>query len=121
MTRPIRNQSRPRPIKKETNFSEEEWQQAELAAQATDLSFQAFMRMAVLAQKIRPKRHQQSQNLVFALSKLMAELGRVGGNINQLAKQANLRGYAQDTWGLEEDRAELKRLLEAIGETIKKV
>jgi len=120
MTRPERNQNRPRPIKKETHFSEAEWTQAELAAQATGLPFQVFMRMTVLAQKVKAKRHQQAQNLVFELSKVMAELNRVGNNINQLAKSAN-QGREADQWGLEADLKELRNVVAQIAETIKKV
>jgi len=121
MTRPERNKNRPRPIKKETFFSEAEWAKAELAAQATGLPFQEFMRKTVLAQKVKAKRHQQAQNLVFELSKVMMELNRVGNNVNQIAKSAHVSGYAQDAWGLEADLAELRCVVAEIAETIKKV
>ena len=120
MVRPTRNQSRPRPIKKETNFSEDEWEQAKLAADSAGLPFQTFMRKAVLAQNIRPKKHRQAQNLIYELSKVMAELNRVGNNINQLAKQAN-QNSSVDNWGLEADLTELRVVVNHIAETIKKV
>lgn len=120
MTRLTRNKNRPRPINKETNFSEVEWEQAKLAADAAGLPFQTFMRKAVLAQRIRPKKHRQSQNLIYELSKVMAELNRVGNNLNQIAKAANL-GKGADQWGLEADLSELRGVVNQIAETIKKV
>ncbi|PCI43296.1 MAG: hypothetical protein COB49_12450 [Alphaproteobacteria bacterium] len=121
MVKPSKIKDQPRKIRKYMYLTTEEAVRFEETAAMSGLAESVFLRRLALAKEIRPKKARQAQNLVFELSKTMAELNRVGNNLNQLAYQANLKGYIQDVANLEAYLSELRLVVEEIGETIKRV
>ncbi|UTW58848.1 plasmid mobilization relaxosome protein MobC [Kordiimonas sp. SCSIO 12603] len=96
MARPKKIEKQPRPIRLYTYVSGEEKAQIQEAADMADLRISVFLRKLALAQQIRPAKSRQSQELIQALSKLGADLNRVGNNINQLAHAANMEKFPKE-------------------------
>lgn len=76
---------RERPIRKMVSFSEAEWERAEARMTvANDRSFDTFARRACLESEVKVVRQ------AFDPQELRAELARVGNNVNQIARLANI-------------------------------
>ena len=77
--------------------TEEEHTAVEEAAQAAGLTLGSYVRTTLLTTpKTRTRRRARAD--VAALAKLIAELNRVGGNINQLARSANYGNPPEGAW-----------------------
>ena len=80
---------RERPIRKMVSFSEAEWERVEARMTiAKDRSFDSFARRACLDSEVKVVRQS------FDPQELRAELARVGNNVNQIARQANIEEAA---------------------------
>lgn len=76
---------RERPIRKMVSFSEAEWERVEARMTvANDRSFDSFSRRACLESEVKVVRQ------AFDPQELRAELARVGNNVNQIARLANI-------------------------------
>ena len=75
--------SRRRPIIKSVAFSAGEWEAVERRMTLANLRFGALARRSILDGNITVKR------VAFDPVRFGAELGRIGNNINQIARQAN--------------------------------
>ncbi len=82
------------------------------------LHISVFLRQVALAQQIRPAKSRQSQKLIQTLSKLGADLNRVGNNINQLAHAANMEKFPKEHILLQA-KADIGNVLSAITQAIK--
>lgn len=80
--------SRRRPIIKSVAFSAGEWEAVERRMALANLRFGALARRAILDGSITVKR------VAFDPVRFGAELGRIGNNINQIARQANTESVA---------------------------
>ena len=80
--------SRRRPIIKSVAFSAGEWEAVERRMTLADLRFGALARRSILDGNITVKR------VAFDPVRFGAELGRIGNNINQIARQANTESVA---------------------------
>lgn len=80
--------SRLRPIIKSVAFSAAEWEAVERRMALADLRFGALARRSILDGSITVKR------VAFDPVRFGAELGRIGNNINQIARQANTESVA---------------------------
>ena len=80
--------SRRRPIIKSVAFSAGEWEAVERRMALADLRFGALARRSILDGSITVKR------VAFDPVRFGAELGRIGNNINQIARQANTESVA---------------------------
>ena len=121
MARPRKIEKQPRPIRLYTYVTEEEKAQIQEAADIAGLRISVFMRQVALAQQIRPAKSRQSQQLIQTLSKLGADLNRVGNNLNQLAHAANMAGYDPERILFEDIVGELQAALNQITEAIKEI
>jgi hypothetical protein len=95
--RPGRGGSGKRQRQRIANFrvTAEEYATVEGAAKAAGLTLGSYIRGALLeAPTTRMRRRPRAD--VAALSKLIAELNRIGGNINQLARSANYGNPPED-------------------------
>ena len=120
MARPNKIQAQPRPIRLYTYVNDEEHAQVKEAADMTGLRMSVFLRQLALAQQIRPAKSRQSQELIQTLSKLGAELNRVGNNLNQLAHAANMENFPKEHVLLDA-KAELDVVLGHITAAIKEI
>ena len=90
------------------------------------ISQSEFLRQAIRRTTIRPVLHVSSVNdeLLSAVGKLAAEYGRIGGNLNQIARYLNEYGTPYNTLSIEvraalSDLAALKfQVLREVGEAI---
>lgn len=80
--------SRRRPIIKSVAFSVGEWEAVERRMTLANLRFGALARRSILDGNITVKR------VAFDPVRFGAELGRIGNNINQIARQANTESVA---------------------------
>ena len=80
--------SRRRPIIKSVAFSAGEWEAVERRMTLANLRFGALARRSILDGSITVKR------VAFDPVRFGAELGRIGNNINQIARQANTESVA---------------------------
>lgn len=120
MARPGKIEKQPRPIRLYVYVNEDEHRQIKEAADLTDLKLSVYLRMVALSQQIRPAKSRQAQELIQQLSKLGADLNRVGNNINQLAHAANIENFPKEH-ELLEVKAVLKGVLAQITDTIKEI
>ena len=120
MARPRKIQKQPRPIRLYTYVNETEESQIKEAADMADLRVSVFLRKLALAQQIRPAKSRQNQELITTLSKLGAELNRVGNNINQLAHQANMDNFPTEEI-IQNSKTNLDTVLDRIVKAIKEV
>ena len=75
----------------------EEYATVEEAAKNAGLTMGSFIRQTMLATpKTRPRR--QARADVAVLAKLIAELNRIGGNINQIARAFNYGEQPETAW-----------------------
>lgn len=79
---------RRRPIIKSVAFSAGEWEAVERRMTLANLRFGALARRSILDGNITVKR------VAFDPVRFGAELGRIGNNINQIARQANTESVA---------------------------
>jgi hypothetical protein len=90
----------------------EEYAVVELAAENAGLKLGSYARETLLAApKTRSRKRVRAD--VAALAKLIAELNRIGGNINQIARAANYGGQMESEW--------LQNTLALLLETMKSV
>ena len=109
-----------------TRLTEEEY--ADFAARLAPygISQSEFIRRAIRGATIRPVVTVSPVNdgLLAALSKLTAEYGKIGGNLNQIARSLNeygspYRGLEKEVRGAAADLAALKfEVLQKVGEAV---
>ena len=77
-----------------TRLSEEEYADFTARLAPYGISQSEFLRQAIRRATIRPVVHVSSVNdeLLSAVGKLTAEYGRIGGNLNQIARYLNEYG-----------------------------
>ena len=121
MARPKKIQSQPRPNRLYVYVNEDEKAKIQEAADLASTRISVFLRMVALAQQIRPAKSRQSQELIQTLSKLGADLNRVGNNINQLARAANIAGYEPEQIRFEDTLDQIEDTVWHITEAIKGV
>ena len=81
--------NRERPVRKAVSFTDAEWQRvSERMEISRDASFDAFARRACLESEVKVVRQ------TFDPQALRAELARIGNNVNQVARQANIEQEA---------------------------
>lgn len=81
--------NRERPVRKAVSFSESEWDRIQSRMELSkDASFDAFARRACLESEVKVVRQS------FDPQALRAELARIGNNVNQVARQANIEQEA---------------------------
>lgn len=81
--------NRERPVRKAVSFTGAEWQRvSERMEISRDASFDAFARRACLESEVKVVRQ------TFDPQALRAELARIGNNVNQVARQANIEQEA---------------------------
>ncbi|MFC3052289.1 plasmid mobilization protein [Kordiimonas pumila] len=119
MARPGKIQAQPRPNRLYVYFTDDELKQVQEAADMTGLRISVYLRQLALAQQIRPAKSRQSKELIQTLSKLGADLNRVGNNINQLAHAANMAGYDPERIFFEDALSELQGTVNQITDAIK--
>jgi uncharacterized protein (DUF1778 family) len=89
--------------------TEEEYTVVEEAAEKAGLTIGSYIRQTLLAApKTRSRRVARAD--VMLLAKLIAELNRIGGNINQIARAASYGERLEGTWL----RVTLRLLLETM-------
>ena len=112
-----------------TRMTEEEYAEFAERLSAYNMSQAEFIRQAITGAAIRPVLHVSSVNdeLLSAVGKLTAEYGRIGGNLNQIARTLNewhspypamakeLREAAADLAALKYEV--LKKVGDAVGNT----
>ena len=105
-----------------TRLTDEEY--AEFAARLApyDISHSEFLRQAIRRAAIRPVVHVSAVNdeLLAAIGKLAAEYGRIGGNLNQIARYLNEYGAPYNALS-GEVRAAIADLAALKHEVLKKV
>jgi len=109
-----------------TRLTEDEYADFTARLAPYGISQSEFLRQAIRRTTIRPVLHVSSVNdeLLSAVGKLAAEYGRIGGNLNQIARYLNEYGAPYNTLAAEvraelSDLAALKfRVLREVGEAI---
>jgi hypothetical protein len=89
-----RSEKRHRQKKLTIRFNETEWQDVQTRADVAGLTTAGFSRAAILnAKPLRASRRPPVDRAELAF--LLADIGKIGSNINQLAKLANLGGWPE--------------------------
>ena len=109
-----------------TRMTEEEYAEFAQRLSACNMSQAEFIRQAITGAAIRPIVTVSPVNdgLLAALSKLTAEYGKIGGNLNQIARSLNeygspYRGLEKEVRGAAADLAALKfEVLQKVGEAV---
>lgn len=109
-----------------TRMTEEEYAEFAERLSAYNMSQAEFIRQAITGAAIRPIITVSPVNdeLLAALSKLTAEYGKIGGNLNQIARSLNeygspYRGLEKEVRGAAADLAALKfEVLQKVGEAV---
>ena len=109
-----------------TRMTEEEYAEFAERLSACNMSQAEFIRQAITGAAIRPIITVSSVNdeLLAAVGKLTAEYGRIGGNLNQIARFLNEYGTPYNTLSVEvlaaiSDLAALKfEVLQKVGEAV---
>ena len=109
-----------------TRMTEEEYAEFAERLSACNMSQAEFIRQAITGAAIRPIITVSPVNdeLLAAVGKLTAEYGRIGGNLNQIARSLNeygspYRGLEKEVRGAAADLAALKfEVLQKVGEAV---
>ena len=117
-----------------TRMTDEEYADFTGRLAAYEISQSEFIRQAIRKATIRPIRKATirpivtvspvNDGLLAALSKLTAEYGKIGGNLNQIARSLNeygspYRGLEKEVRGAAADLAALKfEVLQKVGEAV---
>ena len=109
-----------------TRMTDEEYADFTGRLAAYEISQSEFIRQAIRKATIRPIVTVSPVNdgLLAALSKLTAEYGKIGGNLNQIARSLNeygspYRGLEKEVRGAAADLAALKfEVLQKVGEAV---
>ena len=109
-----------------TRMTEEEYAEFAQRLSAYNMSQAEFIRQAIARVTIRPIVTVSPVNdeLLSAVGKLIAEYGKIGGNLNQIARALNEYGTPYNTLSVEvraaiSDLAALKfEVLEKVGEAV---
>ena len=109
-----------------TRMTEDEYAEFAERLSAYNMSQAEFIRQAIRKATIRPIVTVSPVNdgLLAALSKLTAEYGKIGGNLNQIARSLNeygspYRGLEKEVRGAAADLAALKfEVLQKVGEAV---
>ena len=98
-----------------TRLSEDEYADFTARLAPYGISQSEFLRQAIRRATIRPVIHVSAVNdeLLSAVGKLAAEYGRIGGNLNQIARYLNEYGAPYNALKYEV----LKKVGEAVGNT----
>lgn len=116
MTRPSGSDKRRRSHMYSVRFSREEAARAEALAEHAGLSVAALIRRALFGTE-PPRAARRPTVNHQAVARLLAQLGKIGSNLNQLARQAHTGRFPTDS--LEEALRELAELrlacLQALG------
>ena len=94
-------------------FTLEEHAHIEEAAQAAEIEFSSFVRLVLLNVEVPPRARRRSLDRE-ALGKVLVALNRIGGNINQLSREAHILGDLSAYRNAKEDRAKLGEVVRAI-------
>ena len=116
----------PPPSCGKTRMTDEEYADFTGRLAAYEISQSEFIRQAIRKATIRPIVTVSPVNdgLLAALSKLTAEYGKIGGNLNQIARSLNeygspYRGLEKEVRGAAADLAALKfEVLQKVGEAV---
>ena len=73
-------------------FADDEYDKAQTYADMTGLSLSGFGRSKILDKPPLPQSRRPSVNTVI-LAKLMGHVGKIGSNVNQLTRTANMGGW----------------------------
>ena len=109
-----------------TRLSEEEYADFTARLAPYGISQSEFLRQAIRRTAIRPVIHVSAVNeeLLSSIGKLAAEYGKIGGNLNQIARSLNeygspYRGLEKEVRGAAADLAALKfEVLQKVGEAV---
>ena len=109
-----------------TRLTEEEYAEFSERVTLCKMSQSEYIRQALTKSRIRPVITVSPVNdgLLAALSKLTAEYGKIGGNLNQIARSLNeygspYRGLEKEVRGAAADLAALKfEVLQKVGEAV---
>ena len=109
-----------------TRMTEEEYAEFAERLSACNMSQAEFIRQAITGAAIRPTITVSPVNdeLLSAVGKLIAEYGKIGGNLNQIARALNEYGTPYNTLSVEvraaiSDLAALKfEVLQKVGEAV---
>lgn len=97
MARPRKENRRNVPIP--TRYSEEERDTLTLAAHNAGVTLSDFIRAAALSQPLPSARSQRANRRpvkdAAELAKMLGAVGKIGGNVNQLAHRANLGSWPE--------------------------
>lgn len=75
-------------------FNEAEWQSLNARADSAGLSLGGYLRSVVL-ETPPPRQSRRPPVVVQELAQLMGQIGKIGSNINQLARIANMGGWPE--------------------------
>lgn len=97
-------------------FTPEERAAVAVAADAQGLGPCSFARMVTLraAGRTPPPIRKRHDAIASAIGPVLGELGRIGSNINQIAKVANSTGNATAIAAADSLRADIRKLLSAV-------
>ena len=87
-------------------FSRSQWTKVEESAHSCGLAPSVYVRQATLGRRLRHRRHAREKNIAY-------HLGRIGNNLNQLARRVNsgeLVARSEILGVLEQLRAALRRI-----------
>lgn len=99
-------------------FTQEEFQQIEAMAHTAKVELSAFIRF-VLVRAVVPARAQGRSPNIAALGKILVALNKIGGNINQIAREAHITGNVVAYQEAEKDRDRLAEAARAVMDALK--
>lgn len=112
------SQTRQRAQVLQVRLSPDERATVAAGAQAAGLSLSGYARQTLLGQP-KPRTRQAAPSPdVQALARLLGQLGRVGGNLNQLARQAN-QGQPLPADALADALAEVRAAAEQVRQALR--
>ena len=110
------SETRKKPLMVGFRVAQEEKTEIETAAEEAGLTVGSYVREKILLNCKTRKNHRPTIDMVL-LSKTLAQLGRVGSNLNQAVKlghEGNIRGIERVVSFIEELRALKESILEAL-------
>lgn len=116
MSRPRSNEPL-RTVVFRVRFTEEEFERLKASADNAGLDLSAMARGQILGTP-PPTRARRRSVDHQALGRVLAELGRIGGNLNQMAKVANLVGDLTSLHNAQAMTAELVAIRELVREAL---
>ena len=108
-----RNKSSRRSVVFRVRLTEEEFEGLKAAADSAAVDLSTMARTQILGSPPPPRARRRSSDHQ-ALARILAELGRIGGNVNQIAKVANQVGDLSSFRNAQAVKAELAALRELV-------